>query len=156
MTEVSFYHLTSQTLEEALPLLLERVVGAGLKALVRVGSKERAESLDGALWTYDEVSFLAHGIAGAGHEDAQPILISSGDDGGGENSNSAEILVLVDGLDAADASDVDAFKRCLYMFDGRSDDLTSLARTHWKAFSDGGHDVTYWQQGEAGGWEKKA
>lgn len=148
MTDVAFYHLTRQAVDDALPKLLARVYGAGLRALVRVGSDERRDILDSALWTYDQDSFLPHGTAKTGRESEQPIYLSTGS----ENPNDATVLVLLDGLDADDLGD---FDRCLYMFDGRSDEMTAQARAHWSAFRDAGHDVTYWQQGAEGGWEKK-
>ena len=30
------------------------------------------------------------------------------------------------------------------------------ARARWKVLKDQGHALAYWQQGEAGGWEKKS
>ena len=42
------------------------------------------------------------------------------------------------------------------MFDGHDDEAVSAARQRWKAHKDSGHALTYWQQTERGGWEKKA
>ena len=61
MAEIGFYHLTRSTLEEALPRLLDKAYAAGQRALVRVGSPERVELLDRALWTFARESFLPHG-----------------------------------------------------------------------------------------------
>ena len=112
MTEIGFYHLTRTPLERALPKLLEKVLGAGKRAVVRVGSDERVAFLNGALWTYDSASFLPHGTAKEGEALDQPIWLTADE----ENPNGAQILVLTDG---AEAADVDAFERCLEMFDGR-------------------------------------
>jgi DNA polymerase IIIc chi subunit len=61
MTEILFYHLVGQRLEQALPQLLEKSLERGWNALVRAGSEERLAVLDEALWTYSEASFLPHG-----------------------------------------------------------------------------------------------
>ena len=60
VTEIGFYHLTCTPLERALPKLLEKVLASGARAVVRAGSDERVEFLNGALWTYQPASFLPH------------------------------------------------------------------------------------------------
>ena len=40
------------------------------------------------------------------------------------------------------------------MFDGR-DETMAAARQRWRGYLDQGFKLTYWQQTEAGGWEKK-
>ena len=149
MSDVSFYHLTRQPLERALPKLLERVVGSDLKAVVRVGGEERLAALDSLLWTYTPDSFLPHGTAKSGHADIQPVYLTMGD----ENPASAEVLMLVDGVEADDVAD---FARCLYMFDGNDEAAVTAARGYWSRLKQDGHDVTYWRQSDAGRWEKQA
>lgn len=149
MTEIGFYHLTRTPLANALPKLLERVLAAGKRAVVRVGSAERVEFLNSALWTYDPASFLPHGAAREGDAPDQPIWLTAGDD----NPNAAEVLVLTDG---AQAGDLGGWERCLEMFDGNDPAAVEAARTRWKAYKEAGHVLTYWQQAERGGWEKKA
>lgn len=149
MTEVSFYQLQRQPLEAALPKLLGRVLDAGLRAVIRIASEERLASLDQALWTEDPDSFLAHGSKDTPQPENQPVYLTLGED----NPNNANVLVLVDGRTTDDLAGYD---RCLYMFDGRAEDLKAQARSDWQTFSDAGHDVTYWQQTDSGGWEKKA
>src|SRR5690606_9646272 len=85
MTEISFYHLTRQPLNKALPRLLEKVLAAGHRALVLAGSEERVEDLDAALWTYDPDSFLPHGSRVLGHAARQPIYLTTAE----ENPNKA-------------------------------------------------------------------
>jgi DNA polymerase-3 subunit chi len=149
MTEIGFYHLTRSPLERALPRLLEKVLGAGLRAVVRAGSAERVEFLNAALWTYEPASFLPHGTAREGDASWQPIWLTEGED----NPNEAEVLVLTDGVTATDVS---AFERCLEMFDGRDQQAVEAARERWRAYNDAGHALTYWQQTSRGGWEQKA
>jgi DNA polymerase-3 subunit chi len=64
MTEIWFYHLETQPLERALPVLLEKTLERGWRAVVETSSRERATALDTMLWTYRDDAFLPHGIAG--------------------------------------------------------------------------------------------
>lgn len=148
MTEIGFYHLTRSPLERALPKLLEKVLGAGKRAVVRTGSAERVEFLNAALWTYEPASFLPHGTMREGDAASQPIWLTDGDD----TPNGAEVLVLTDG---ATASDIAAFERCLELFDGRDQQAVEAARARWRAYREAGHTLAYWQQTERGGWERK-
>jgi DNA polymerase-3 subunit chi len=148
MTEIGFYHLTRTPLERALPKLLERVLASGMRAVVMAGSTERVEALDAALWTYEQLSFLPHGSARDGEAKFQPIWLTTED----ENPNGAQVLVLTDG---AASAHVDHYARCLDMFDGRDPAAVAAARGRWKACKEASHALAYWQQNEAGGWERK-
>ena len=63
MSEIRFYHLQRASLEDTLPVILERAYGRGDRILVMTGSSERAEALAAHLWTYKPDSFLPHGTA---------------------------------------------------------------------------------------------
>ena len=39
---------------------------------------------------------------------------------------------------------------------GMDDDAVAAARTRWATHKAAGHALTYWQQTERGGWEKRA
>lgn len=147
--EVSFYHLERQNVEVALPKLLEKVLSAGHRAAVFLPDDAAVKALDEALWTYDPASFLPHGSTDTPHPELQPVYLTSGQD----VPNGADIAVQIN---AASAPALSAFKRCLYMFDGRDEAILGQARADWKSLKDDGHSVTYWQQGQSGGWEKKA
>lgn len=149
MTDIGFYHLTRTPLERALPKLLEKVVGARKRAVVRAASEERVQFLNGALWTYDPASFLPHGTAREGEAAEHPIWLTDGTD----RPNDAHILILTDSVSADDVGD---YERCLELFDGRDPDAVAAARSRWRHYSDAGHTLTYWQQTERGGWEQKA
>ncbi len=146
--EVLFYQLDRQPLERVLPQLLERTLERGWRAVVQVGSEERADALDTELWTYDEASFLPHGTARAGDIARQPILITTAED----NPNGATVRFLVDG---ASLEDLGGYTRIVHMFE-TSDDALARARSEWKRAKDQGCEVTYWQQDQAGRWVKKA
>jgi len=130
-----------------LPLLLEKVLARGDRAVVMASSDERVAALDSALWTYDDRSFLPHGTVRDGNAEEQPVWLTSSD----ENPNGAKVLVLTDGAAAADLS---AWTLVLEIFDGNSDDTVAAARARWKAHKDAGHALTYWKQDGQGRWEK--
>lgn len=150
MTEVHFYHLQRAPLDAALPKLLEKVLGAGARAMVRVPDAPLADHLDQVLWTYDRQSFLPHGTEQSRWPDRQPILLTTRS----QNVNQATMLVLINNADKPD--DWQRYDRVLYMFDGRDQDITARAREDWKAFRDKASKLCYWQQGEQGGWQQKA
>lgn len=149
MTEVSFYQLQRAPLEQALPQLLEKVVERGLRAVVIAASDERAEALNGLLWTYKQRSFLAHGTTRDGHAEDQPIYLTIAD----ENPNGATVLVLIDGVNC---ERVESYDRCLDLFDGNDQAAVEAARARWKAHTAAGRTVTYWSQTASGGWEQSA
>ena len=149
LAEVLFYHLERQPLERVLPSLLEKTIARGWRAVVQAGSRERAEALDGALWTYRDDSFLPHAMARDGRSDEQLIYITAQDD----TPNGARVRFLVDG---ASTTDFESFVRLVYLFDGQDGDAVAAARDHWRAAKDAGCAVTYWQQGGDGRWQKKA
>ena len=148
MTDIGFYHLTGSPLERALPKLLEKVHAAGARAVVMAGSEERVEALCALLWTYHQDSFLPHGSARDGDAPEQPIWLTADD----HNPNGATVLVLTDG---ASSAHVGEYARCLEMFDGGDAGAVAAARERWRAYADSGHALTYWQQTERGGWERK-
>jgi len=146
--EISFYHLTRTTLEAALPQMLEKTLERGQRAVVRAGSAERIEALNGWLWTYKDRGFLPHGSAKDGHAASQPIWLTDKD----ERPNEAQVLFLTDGATSEKPED---FERCAVLFDGNDDTALTAARAQWSGLKDAGHDLTYWQQNSEGRWEKK-
>lgn len=147
--DVFFYHLQRQPLEQVLPVLVEKTLAKGWRAIVQVGSEERLSALDQALWTYSDDSFLAHGTAKTGFSADQPVYLTMGE----ENPNGAGVKFLVDG---ATVSDFAGYERVVYVFDGGDEAALNAARQQWKAAKAAGAKVTYWQQSEQGRWEQKA
>ena len=148
MSEIGFYHLRTMPLERALPRLLERALAEGHRILVVAGSDERVRDLDALLWTYSDASFLPHGTARDGHAARQPVFLAAAD----ESPNDATMLVLVDGVASRRLG---AFKRVCDLFDGNDPASVEAARQRWRAAQADGHELTYWQQTDAG-WEKRA
>ncbi|MDB5395302.1 MAG: polymerase subunit chi [Rhodospirillales bacterium] len=148
MTEVRFYHLQRQRLEDVLPALLEKARERGHRIVVQAGSPERVKALDALLWTYRPESFLPHGSGpAAATAPDQPIWLTANE----ENPNAADVLVLVDGATA----ELAPYTLCCELFDGLDDSAVAAARKRWAEYKAAGHGITYWQQGERGGWEKR-
>ena len=150
MTEILFYQLRKQPLEQVLPALLEKSLERGWRVAVQVASEERLEALDSHLWTYREEGFLPHGTDRESEAAAQPILLTLGSD----NRNGADVRFLLDG--AAMPAEVAAYRRIVLMFDGEDDEAVAAARVHWTQAKTQGFEATYWQADENGRWTKKA
>jgi len=148
MTDILFYHLEVRPLESVLPALLEKTVERGWRAVVQTGTAERAEALDGMLWTYRDDSFLAHGIAGSDTDPLQPVLITTGAD----NRNGATVRFFVDRVVPQSG---EGYQRLVYLFSGHDPEAVAEARVAWRALG-AGNTLTYWQQDPNGRWERKA
>lgn len=148
MTEIRFYHLQTRGVDQALPEILQKALGAGHRIVVRTKDAAETERLNQHLWTWRPDSFLPHGSAKDGHAADQPIWLTPGDD----NPNGAKVLMTTCG---ALPEAPDDFILCCDLFDGRDETALTAARARWKALKDSGHSLTYWQQTEKG-WEQKA
>ena len=149
MTEVRFYHLTRGSLESALPVMLERTLSRGQRAVVQCGSDDRAETVANHLWSYSETSFLPHGTSRDGRAQAQPVWITGHDE---EAPNDAQVLFLADGAMSGRVGD---YGLCAILFDGGDPAAVEVARSQWRDLKARGHDLTYWQQDERGRWAQK-
>lgn len=153
MTEIFFYHLQSQSLEAALPQLLEKSLERNWRVVIQAKSDERLEALDQWLWVCSDASFLAHGQARDGDAELQPIYLSTGI----ENPNGAQVRFFVEGALIAPAlAEPCAYLRAIALFDGANEDELAQARAQWRALKDVGHAPTYWRQNDGGRWEKKS
>lgn len=148
MPEILFYHLQGQRLEQALPLLVEKTLEKGWRALIRAGSGERLKAIDEALWTWREESFIPHGTEAEGDPETQPVLLTTSD----SRANRPDVLFLVDRAPLPQDYSVE---RVVLMFDGDDGEAVDEARAAWKTVKSLGHAATYWQQ-EGGRWAKKA
>ena len=147
-TEVMFYHLERQTLEDVLPILLEKTLSRGWRAVVEVPDSERLEALDRHLRTFRDDSFLPHASERDDPGQRQPIWLTSGR----TNPNGAEIRFLTH---RADPSDVETYRRVVLLFSADDAEAVRHARGQWKPLKAAGHACTYWQQTGSGGWEQK-
>ena len=132
-----------------LPVLVEKTLARGWRALLRFSTPERLETIDSALWTYRDESFLPHGSARDGHADRQPVFLTLDD----ANPNGAAVLFL---LEAAEEREPERFSRVIRLFDGADEEAKALARTEWKRAKAAGFEVSYWRQDASGAWKKSA
>ena len=151
--EVWFYHLLSQPLERTLPSLLERAGQRGWRVTVQAGSARRLQNLDEILWTYKPDSFLPHGSARDGDPHLQKVWLTTE----GDNPNGAQVRICAYGASAQEAAlSGEPYERVILIFDGNDDVALTAARAQWKALKESGLTLSYFQQTESGGWEKKA
>ena len=150
MTEILFYHLERQTLEGVLPSLLEKCVERGWRVAVQTISPERVQHFDEYLWSYSENSFLPHAGEAEPNLGDEPIVVTCH----AVEPNAARVKFLVD--NAPFPADVAPYDRIVLLFNGNDDAALNAARATWKDIKGRGLQATYWQQNEAGRWEKKA
>jgi DNA polymerase III subunit chi len=150
MTEILFYHLERQPLEKVLPTLLHKSLERGWTAVVEVPGEERLQALDDHLWTYSDDGFLPHGTDNEPDPAGQPVLLTTG----GARPNGAQIRFLVAG--ASLPADPSGYERVVLVFDGSDEEALARARADWSRAKASGLAATYWQQDEAGRWQKKA
>ena len=151
MTEIRFYHLQKQTLDQVLPQILTKALAGGHRIAVKLPDMQAVEQMNGHLWTYAPDSFLPHGSAKDGNEGEQPIFLTYTND----NPNESDVLITGHGAEPP-PEEVENYTLCCEMLNGFDEESVTAARGRWKTYKDKGFDVTYWQQSETGKWEKKA
>ncbi len=150
MPEVLFYHLTSSSLGQMLPQLVDRTLKSDLRILLRSGDAGQLARLDAQLWGGNSPQFLPHGISGQQHDRDQPVLLTAG----AGNPNGAKALILVHGAKTT-AQEVAEFTRVSLVFNGNDTTAVENARAEWKQLTDAGVAAKYWSQA-SGRWEMKA
>lgn len=150
MTEILFYQLSGQKLEQVLPPLIARSLERGWRVAVQAASDERVEALDAHLWTWRDDAFLPHGTWREAEATEQPVLLTVNAD----NPNGAVVRFLVDG--AAVPTDAAAYQRLVLLFDGNDPEALETARLRWASAKNEGFEVTYWRTDENGRWQRQA
>lgn len=150
MTEILFYQMKGQTLEQVLPPLLQKSLERGWRVVVQAASEERVEVLDAHLWTWRDDTFLPHGTWRDGEAAEQPILLTVHDD----NPNGAGVRFLVEG--AAMPGDAASYERLVLLFDSDDPEAVETARGRWSEVKAAGFEATYWQADERGHWRRQA
>ncbi|ENN91552.1 DNA polymerase III subunit chi [Bartonella schoenbuchensis] len=146
--DILFYHLTQSTLEDILPVLVERAVARFERVTIQCISEEQRDAIDTRLWVYAEGSFIGHGTECDKYPNFQPVFLTTGH----ENPNDSKIRFLIEG---AVCPDINIYQRLVVIFDGRNNEQLNLARAQWKEYGTENHNLTYWKQTESRGWEKQ-
>jgi DNA polymerase III subunit chi len=154
MVEISFYHHQTRRIEETLPILLERSLTRGWRAVVQATSETRLAALDQYLWSYRPESFLPHGTKRDASPETQSIYLTCAE----ENPNNADVRFFIEGAHIAPllAGDAAPRQRAVLLFDGENPEELANARAQWKELRDAGRTLVYQQQDESGRWIEKA
>jgi DNA polymerase III subunit chi len=150
VTEILFYQLNGQKLEQVLPPLIQRSLERGWRVIVQASSDERVEALDAHLWTWRDDAFLPHGTWREAEAAEQPVLLTVN----AENPNGATVRFLVDGT--AVPADAATYQRLVLLFDGDDPEALETARSRWADAKNQGFEVTYWRTDENGRWQRQA
>lgn len=135
--QVDFYQLGRDPVDRVLPAIAARILAAGERLLVVASESERLDALSRGLWDAGPDSFLAHGLAGAGREDIQPVLLARDC----VAANGARHVALADGQWREEALE---FDRAFYFFDA---DTIEGARQSWRDLSKrDGVTPRFWRQ----------
>lgn len=146
--DIFFYHLTRSSLENTLPVLVERALDRFGRVTIQCLSKEQRDAIDNHLWVYADEAFIGHGTECDRYPNLQPIFLTTGH----ENPNDSKIRFLLEG---AVCLDINTYQRLVVIFDGRNDAQLDLVRAQWKQYKAENHNLTYWQQTEDRGWKKR-
>lgn len=141
---VDFYQLSRDPAELVVPLLARAAAQAGERLLVVSADAEELGRVDSALWEKLPDAFLAHGVAGEGHESRQPILLAQEM----EPANGARFVALADGQWRDEA---DRFERVFLLF---GNEALDGARACWKMLGTReGVERRFWKQ-DGGRWRE--
>ena len=153
MTDIWFYHLERQSIEAVLPNLVEKSLERNWRVVIEAKEESLVEKLDQWLWSYSPESFVPHGSHRDGNGAVQPVYLTCTP----ETPNAAAVRICVGGADPLGSLAAGVqFERMILLIDGREPDAVTLARQQWLALRAQNHTLSYWQQNEQGGWQKKA
>jgi DNA polymerase-3 subunit chi len=150
MTDILFYQLKGQSLEQVLPPLIQKSLERGWRVAIQAASDERVEALDAHLWTWRDDVFLPHGTWRDAEAAEQPVLLTVNE----TNLNGAAVRFLVEGADMP--GDPAVYQRLVVLFDGEDPDALEAARARWSKVKAAGFDVTYWLTDKNGRWQRQA
>ena len=149
MSEVYFYHLTRQRVDQALRPLLGKCLANGWRVLIRGREEAEIRQLDDALWQGPAEEFLPHGLAGAAQEADQPVLLAL------EGHKAQHDCLICVGGSAVTADEVLASKRVCILFQDDNGLHMQTARSQWRSLTEAGIAAKYWSQAK-GNWELQA
>ena len=149
MNEAYFYHLTRQTVDQALMPLLDKCLSKKWRVLLRGRTAAQIKDLDEKLWHGGAESFLPHGLSGSENELDQPILLAQ--EG---KIFSHDCLICIGGATITLYEAQNAARVCILFQDDNAEDM-QIARAQWKTLTDAGTAAQYWSQ-EQGSWSLKS
>ena len=150
MLHIGFYQLGDASVNDAVLMLVKKAHGTGKKMLIFCPNSAAA-TIDDALWSHDQNSWLPHGLDAAPGAELASIWVCNDMT---SNPIDANYVMLLHGAEPVSWT---RFERGFVVFDGKSDAQLQQARSQWqkwKSLSD--TELAYFAQTDAGGWEKKA
>ena len=149
VSEVFFYHLTRQTVDQALLPLLGKCLAKSWRVVIRGTEAQGLAVLNNKLWQGPAEGFLPHGLAGEAGESDQPILLALVG-----QTHPHDCLICIAGAEVSAEEVTQAKRVCILFQDGNSVDLQN-ARSQWKTLTQAGLAAKYWSQAQ-GNWELQA
>lgn len=149
MSEVYFYHLTRQTVDQALLPLLGKCLANSWRVVIRGAEAQGLALLNDKLWQGPSEAFLPHGLAGEAGEAEQPILLALAG-----QTHPHDCLICIAGVEVSAEEVTQAKRVCILFQNDNSADLQN-ARSQWKTLTQAGLAAKYWSQAE-GNWELQA
>ena len=155
MTRIDFYILPDNASATdgsiaATCKLCDKATSVGHKVYVYTTDASQAESLDGALWSFRQGSFIAHEKHhGQSYEDPQPLVLIGSAEPPATHTN---ILV---NLSTEAPPFLSRFERVLEVVDGNAT-LRAKSRERFKAYKAQGYELNTFEQNAEGGWAKRA
>lgn len=145
---VDFYLLDRDPAEAVVPLLARAAKQAGERVLVVSEDAEQISRIDKALWETAPDAFLAHGIAGEGNEDRQPVLLAPEIAPEAGAVNGANFVILADGKWRDESGQ---FARTFLLF---GEDRRQNARECWTKIGQNDQmERHFWKQ-DGGKWRE--
>ncbi len=145
MADAFFYHLEGLAAEDLLPDLLQRGLARGMRMAVETPKPERLSALSARLWSFEDTSFLAHGMVGEPNPERQTIWLTAGPD----DPTAAHYRFFFGGAFPADSV---ACERMFLLFNGDDETERNEARQQWRKLKSNGIQVKYWKKHESGRW----
>lgn len=107
--ECFFYSLRVLTIEQFVLKLVEKCLERGWRSAIQSPNLERLKSLDQALWTFDRLVFLPHGMDSDPYPEEQPVLLTQAI----KNVNQANVRIFID--EASDPQASEAYCRLCWV-----------------------------------------
>ena len=149
MGDIYFYHLTRQTVSQALLPLLGKCLSKSWRVVIRGQDLDQLHELDDKLWQGASDAFLPHGLAGSLGDVDQPILLTL--EG---QIYPHDCLICISGTPILEEEVSEAKRVCIVFQDDNREDMQT-ARGQWKSLTKAGFAAKYWSQSN-GNWELQA
>ena len=154
MTRIDFYLLPDASglaagSVAATCKLCDKATSVGHKVYVHTTDATVSESLDGALWSFRQGSFISHEKHhGQSYEDPQPLVLI----GAVEPPETHHNIMI--NLSTEVPSFFSRFERVLEIVDGDAA-LRAKSRERYKFYKDRGYELNTFEQNAEGSWTKR-